>query len=588
MTILLIRLEQDTDLDILGVINHNFISLSNFRLPTQLLIINLAIIFLGLIFLIIFNYFIIKNDKIIDYRITKSKNELKKITSYLENNSIINIPLYQTNYRCRVIDKDIDSKLYDEENCDQENLFLNTFELSDLELEQFTAQQYIFQNYNNENFSIKIFNDNWIKIADSNNPYLSNEVNQSEIVDILTENKNLYLLYEEIYIKFFNKIYLDISKRKYNEFLDKKTHEINIVSETIRKKNSIQKIYKNENKEIINIIASPIILNNKVYGVALLSFKLIEINKELALSSINLLNFFIVLVIIILILSFFFLRGLIIPLNQLTKITILERSKINNPKKLNYPIRSDEIGILSQQIQIMSKDLKTQMQQMEKFTTDVAHELKNPLTAIKSSSELLLKNTISEKNKIKLIQNFNKDVDRMNILISDISNFSRIMSEIETEKFQLIEINSFFKKFKRNYLGNSKNIKLRFNLDNNKSVVLVNEDKFLQVILNLIDNSISICSNNSTILIKTLKQNNEKISIKVYDQGRGVSLKDKIRIFERFYTDRVEAREEHSGLGLSICREILKSFNGSIELTKSDNLDFRGACFKINLPLRNE
>ena len=127
------------------MINHNFISLSNFRLPTQLLIINLAIIFLGLIFLIIFNYFIIKNDKIIDYRITKSKNELKKITSYLENNSIINIPLYQTNYRCRVIDKDIDSKLYDEENCDQENLFLNTFELSDLELEQFTAQQYIFQ-----------------------------------------------------------------------------------------------------------------------------------------------------------------------------------------------------------------------------------------------------------------------------------------------------------------------------------------------------------------------------------------------------------------------------------------------------------
>ena len=143
-------------------------------------------------------------------------------------------------------------------------------------------------------------------------------------------------------------------------------------------------------------------------------------------------------VIIILILSFFFLRGLIIPLNQLTKITILERSKINNPKKLNYPIRSDEIGILSQQIQIMSKDLKTQMEQMEKFTTDVAHELKNPLTAIKASSELLLKNTISEKNKIKLIKNFNKDVDRMNVLISDISNFSRIMSEIENEKFKFI------------------------------------------------------------------------------------------------------------------------------------------------------
>ena len=97
----------------------------------------------------------------------------------------------------------------------------------------------------------------------------------------------------------------------------------------------------------------------------------------------------------------------------------------------------------------MSKDLKTQIEQIEKFTTDVAHELKNPLTAIKSSSELLLKNTISENNKIKLIKNFNKDVDRMNRLISDISNFSRTMSEIENENFTNIEINKFFINFKK-------------------------------------------------------------------------------------------------------------------------------------------
>ena len=71
----------------------------------------------------------------------------------------------------------------------------------------------------------------------------------------------------------------------------------------------------------------------------------------------------------------------------------------------------------------MSNDLKSQVEQLEKFTSDVAHELKNPLTAIKSSSELLLKNTISEENKLKLIKNFNKEVDRMNILISDMSNF---------------------------------------------------------------------------------------------------------------------------------------------------------------------
>ena len=67
------------------------------------------------------------------------------------------------------------------------------------------------------------------------------------------------------------------------------------------------------------------------------------------------------------------MRGLIVPLDLLTKLTALERSKIKKTKNLNYPIRSDEIGILSKQIQIMSKDLKTQMEQLEKFTTDVAH-----------------------------------------------------------------------------------------------------------------------------------------------------------------------------------------------------------------------
>ena len=567
------------------MINYKFFRLSSFRLSIQLLIVNLIIIFFGTIFLIIFNYYLIINDKLIENRIKISKNELKKITSYLEKNSIINIPLYQTNYRCRVIDKDIDSKLYEEENCDQENLFLNTLELSDLELEQFTAQQYILQNYNNKNFNIKIFNDNWIKIADSDNPYLSNVVNQSEITEVSHHNKNLYVLYEEMYTNIFNNIYLNTLESKFSNSLNKKTHEINIVSETIRKKSLTQKIYRNEDGEIFNIIASPIILNSKVYGVALLSFKLLISNNDLALSSINLLNFFIVLIIIILFLSFFFLRGLIIPLNQLTKITTLERSKISNSTNLNYPIRSDEIGILSQQIQIMSNDLKTQMEQMEKFTTDLAHELKNPLTAIKSSSELLLKDTISEKNKIKLLKNFNKDVDRMNKLISDISNFSRIMSEIETENFEIIDINNFFKKFKKNYLGNAKNIQLSFDLDTDKSEVLINQDKFLQVILNLIDNSVSICKNNTKILIKTSKKNKKNICIKIYDQGRGVRLDDKDRIFARFYSDRDELREEHTGLGLSICREIIKSFNGNIELAKSDNLHFRGACFMINLPL---
>ncbi len=567
------------------MINKKYFSLSNYSLSIQLLFVNIFIFFFGTIFLIFFNYYLINNDKLIENKISLYFNELKKITSHLERNSIINIPLYQTNYRCRVIDKDIDAELYKKEKCKQENLFLNTLELSDLELEQYTAEQYILQNYSGADINIKIFNDNWIKIADSENTYLADDVSETDIIDYKPQKTSIFDFYEEQYFGFFNSVYSNILNKKFEKSSTKKTHEINIVSETIRKKEITEKLFVNKDNELIKIMSSPLILDQKIYGVVLLSYKLITTNNDLALNSINLLNFFIIFLIIIVILSFFFLRGLIIPLNQLTKITVLEREKIRNSKKLNYPVRSDEIGILAKQIQIMSKDLKLQMEQLEKFTTDVAHELKNPLTAIKSSSELLLKNKISEENKLKVLKSFNKEVNRMNHLISDISNFSRTMSEIEIETFKLIDLNKFFEDLEKNYLGNSKNINLIINSDSSEIKALLNKDKLLQVILNLIENSVSIAEENTNILIQT-KSNLQNAEIKIYDQGKGINLEDKDKIFRRFYTDRDISRDNHSGLGLSISREIIKSFNGSIELTKSDKLNFTGACFIIKLPLR--
>ena len=106
------------------------------------------------------------------------------------------------------------------------------------------------------------------------------------------------------------------------------------------------------------------------------------------------------------------------------------------------------------------------------------------------------------------------------------------------------------------------------------------------LILNLVENSVSMANKDTNILIKVSKPYTDHAEIKIYDQGKGIELSDKDKIFKRFYTDRVQFREEHSGLGLSISKEIIKSFNGSIELTKSDNFDFSGACFIIKLPLR--
>ena len=228
------------DLDILGVINKNIFNLSNYRLSIQLLVVNIFIIFFGTIFLLIFNFYLIKNDKHIENKKISSQNELEKISKYLENNSIIRIPLYQTNYRCRYLDKNIDTKLYEKENCDEENF--NTLELSELELENYITEQYIIQNYIDKEFNIKIFNENWIKIVDSNNLYLPDDVDQSEIIENKIKKTNLLDLYQLNYINFFNSIYSHFLNKEFAEISIKKPHDINIVAETIRKKNTLEKL----------------------------------------------------------------------------------------------------------------------------------------------------------------------------------------------------------------------------------------------------------------------------------------------------------------------------------------------------------
>ena len=567
-------------LDILGVIKRLF-TLSSYNLTFQLIIINLIIVFLGLVFLSYFNFNLIQNNKFIDNRDQSIRLNLSNITKYLENTSILRVPIFQYDYRCRYL-QDIEAY---KESCDLADN-INPIELSEPELEKFTTEQFIFQNFGDKDFNTVIYNENWIKIADSSNLFLSTEVEEIDLSETRENIVDFSNFFEKIYINNFNYINNYILKNKFTKNLDKNVHEIILIIDTIKEKQKLVKTFEDENNDITRILTSPIIQDNNVYGVVLIKYKLLLNNNELARQSLNFFNFFLLFIVVTILLSFIFLRGLITPLRQLTKITVLERDKTNK-KKLIYPLRSDEIGILSNQIQLMSNELKSQINQLEKFSSDVAHELKNPLTAIKSSIELLTSKNITKENRSKLMNNFNKDIDRMNKLISDISHFSKTIAEIEIENFELTNVNKFLKENFSEKSTNKKNIKILLQTDNNKNLVLLNKDKFLQVILNLIDNSISIAKNNSNILITSNKRNENCVEIKIYDQGKGIDFKEKNKIFDRFYTDRIDDRDKHSGLGLSISYEIINSFNGSIELTESDKLDFRGACFLIKLPLKS-
>tara|TARA_B100001250_G_scaffold234748_1_gene201622 strand:- start:691 stop:1230 length:540 start_codon:yes stop_codon:yes gene_type:complete len=174
----------------------------------------------------------------------------------------------------------------------------------------------------------------------------------------------------------------------------------------------------------------------------------------------------------------------------------------------------------------------------------------------------------------------------MNHLITDISNFTRIKAEVELEKNEFININDFIKQVSNYFIDNSKKIKIIVEEIDSNFFILANKSKLLQVFINIIENSISIANKSTKILLQINSHHKNYVQVKIYDQGKGISLDDHERIFNRFYTDREFDRNNHTGLGLSIAREIILSFKGTIKLTVSDKKNYTGACFIIILPVR--
>ena len=437
--------------------------LSNFTLTKQLLIINLLIALISLLVLIVINFYLIKNDNSIQIRIEEAKKNLEKINIYLENNSIARIPLFND---CR-IDNLIDK------SCKIDNSY-DDLQFSNLELEPTIAQQFIIQNFLDTEAKISIYNNNMIEIINSSTIFVGSsnitEITESDLSEQSESNYNIFQSLKRNYSLLFNYFYSKIIRQQMLMNIVQKKHDIQIFKETNKKRRTINQTFLDKENNITYSISAPIISNNIIYGVTIISHTIEERNDDLSFLSFILFNFYLLFILVTIILSLFFIRGLITPIKQLSMLASLEIEKLRTSKNLKYPQRKDEIGLLSNQIQSMSNDLKLQMNELEKFTADVAHELKNPLTAIKTSTELLLNKNLDENIKIKLLKNFNNDVDRMNKLISEISNFSRIIAEIETENFQLIEINDFLLNFKKNYLGNAKNIKIEIKLEKKKEL----------------------------------------------------------------------------------------------------------------------
>ena len=566
------------------------ISLSNYSLTTQIIFINIFAAILGCIFLLLINYLLISNNNNLDKQIDNIAKDLNRITIFLSNNAIKRVPQFNVE-NCDVNSSGVESECGDKF-------------FSDPQLDPTLTQKYLLENYLYGIHKVKIYNDSWIRYADTEDIFISEnvvEIDKKQTLsnldifllrkgadeDKITENKkSLFNQYKENYLDLFN----NLQKYFNNKFLSKigvgkYKSEILLVQETIKKMANVSYLYKDENQNIVLVSSAPIIKNDNTYGVAIVSGALKNENNEVGLISFNLFNLFIIIIFIMFFLSLLFSQSIVSPIKILSKILRSERDKSNKKNnKFTYPERNDEIGILSDDIRGMSEDLKNRISEIEGFAADVSHELKNPLASLKSSNELLVENKISNEKKYLLLKNMQKDIDRMNVLITDISRYTLTQVEIDEELFYSFDVIEFLKDFLETYFTNPKNIKINFEFEKKASMINANKDKLAQVFSNLIDNSLSYSPQNSEILIEQ-KTTDKDVIVSFFDQGPGVNARLKNKIFERFYTDREINQDKHSGLGLSIAKKIIESFSGSLKLNNVKSEKYFGACFSIILPL---
>ena len=289
---------------------------------------------------------------------------------------------------------------------------------------------------------------------------------------------------------------------------------------------------------------------------------------------------------VILIFSFVLNRYFLKPIKNLVSYT--ETIKNKDPKTTSIKSlksRNDELGLLSNSLDDMTNQLQRRIAQAENFSTDLVHEIRNPLASLKSASEIL-HDTTDINQRIKLIDILSHDVQRIERLITDYSQILKDEVALSKEKIKKLDIEPIIKSVVddfNNIYKLKRGIKISYKSDGkNKYFINGIENRIEQIIANLLDNAISFSEDNQNVLVKVSKQDNNKVSINILDEGRGFKEKDTNKIFKRFYSNRPDKFGQHSGLGLNIVKNLVDLHNASIKASNRE--DRKGANMEIIFP----
>ncbi len=350
-----------------------------------------------------------------------------------------------------------------------------------------------------------------------------------------------------------------------------------------------------ENGELIVSVAVPIQRFRAVLGVLLLSTQGGDIDKIVQAERMAIVRTFAVAALVTVVLSILLASTIATPLRRLSAAAIRVRRGVNAREEIpDFGDRADEVGHLASAIRDMTNALYARMDAIESFAADVSHELKNPLTSLRSAVETLPL-ARNERSRERLLEVIQHDVKRLDRLITDIADASRLDAELAREVAGTVDLAALIGSVvdgARAHLKEGRDTKIELQLGplpQGKTYRVAGHDlRLSQVFTNLIDNARSFVPETGGTITVRLRRQNRRVVTTVEDNGPGIQAEKIDRIFERFYTDRpgAESFGQNSGLGLSISRQIVEAHGGSIEaenLLKPDGT-LAGARFTVSLP----
>jgi two-component system, OmpR family, sensor histidine kinase ChvG len=365
---------------------------------------------------------------------------------------------------------------------------------------------------------------------------------------------------------------------------------------------SVSIVRVNDQNEIIVSVAVPIQRFRAVLGALVLSTRGGEIDKVLRGERKIVLFTFLVAVLVTMLLSILLAGTIAEPIRRLSAAAERVRRGVNNRVEIpDFTSRRDEIGHLSGSLRDMTNALYNRIDAIEAFAADVSHELKNPLTSLRSAVETLpYAKTPEQRERLTAI--VKDDVKRLDRLITDIADASRLDAELARAKNHPVDIRRLLDTVisLANETRSPGSTEIRLDLaplpkgidEKIAYRVLGHDNRLGQVVRNLVDNARSFTRPATEVHVR-LRRTRRDVEIRVEDEGPGIRPENLDKIFDRFYTDRPEGYfGKNSGLGLSISKQIVEAHRGRLwaenrygpQAGTSGERPVKGAVFIVRIP----